>query len=327
MMDIAKSDLSTVSVIISCWTEDRLRDIGEAIASVVNETRLGDEVLVVVDNNERLYNKLKATTPDTVLVMLHRGSRGLSATRNAAIREAKGDLVAFLDDDAVALAGWLKELKRPFADSRVMGVGGATELRWPDRRPYWMPVELEWVFGGGFSWIAPEPQEVRNPHGNNMCFRGNAFSFIGLFNPRAGRVGNGAEAGEEAEFCLRLRRAMPEARIFYQPRAAIVHKVSAKRTTLSYVLRRSFSEGVAKGCIVHEGGFRGPITLMPEKAYLSKLFRCSIPSRLLRFYRPENALQVLVLILCALATGAGYLCARLGFAFTQKREMDSNGSN
>lgn len=302
-----------VSVIISCWTEDRLRDISEAVVSVAIQLRPGDEVLVVVDNNERLYEELKGTMPESLSIMLHRGPRGLSATRNAAILQAKGELVAFLDDDAVASPNWLEELREVFADPRVVAAGGFTELRWPDRRPSWMPVEIEWVLGGGFSWLAREPRDVRNPHGNNMCLRANVFRLTGLFNPEAGRVGNGAEAGEEAEFFLRVRRALPSGRVLYQPRAAVVHKVSRNRMKLNYVLRRSFWEGVAKERIFHKEDSQSSRPLEPEVEYLRKILRSAIPSRLLRFYSPKEVLQAFVLILSTAATGLGYLYSRLGF--------------
>ncbi len=60
-----------------------------------------------------------------------------------------GDVVAFLDDDAVADERWLEELIRPLDDPLVIGTGGGAALpRWEaGEPPRFIPPEFYWVVG------------------------------------------------------------------------------------------------------------------------------------------------------------------------------------
>jgi glycosyltransferase involved in cell wall biosynthesis len=88
---------TTVSVIICCYTEERLQDIREAVASVQSQTRQPEEIILAVDNNRALYERLKEEFAGQVIVVLNDTIRGLSATRNVGIAAAQGDLIAFLE--------------------------------------------------------------------------------------------------------------------------------------------------------------------------------------------------------------------------------------
>lgn len=297
----------SVSVIICCYTEERLQDIREAVASVQRQTRPPKEVILAVDNNFALYELLKAEGNGQVAVVLNDAAGGLSATRNAAIATAQGDLLAFLDDDAVAEPEWLVNLVAAFDDTRVCGAGGRAILNWIEGRPSWFADDLDWTVGGSFSWLPLSQAEVRNPHGHNMCFRRQAFTRAGLFHGSVGRVGNGGQAGEEAEFCLRLARQMPEAKIVYQPSSLVRHKVPPARGRWRYLLKRSYQEGLCKARIERLARAHGVRPLSTESAYLRHLLFGAIPSRLARFWRAAALAQAMAIVLCITATGAGYL--------------------
>ena len=67
------------------------------------------------------------------------------------MREAKGTILAFLDDDAVAAEDWLEKLTDPFEDSEVIGTSGNPIPRWKDGvKPKWLPVEFYWTIGCGY---------------------------------------------------------------------------------------------------------------------------------------------------------------------------------
>ena len=300
----------TVSVIICCYTDERLQDIREAVASVERQTRPPEEVILAVDNNSALYELLKAEANGQVNVVLNHTAGGLSATRNVAIATADGDLLAFLDDDAVAEPEWLANLVAPFDETRVCGTGGRAILNWIEGRPFWFPDDLDWTVGGSFTSLPLSQAEVRNPHGHNMCFRRQAFTRVGLFNSSVGRVGNDGQAGEEAEFCLRLARQMPEAKIVYQPSSVIRHKVPPVRGRWKYVVKRSYQEGLCKARIEHLARAHGVRPLSTESAYLRHLLLRAIPSRLARFWRPAALAQAVAIALCIAATGWGYLLGR-----------------
>jgi len=67
----------TVSVIICAYTLVRLKDIHEAVESVLAQTHGPHEVIVAVDHNEELYHRLKAELPPEVSVVPATGAPGL----------------------------------------------------------------------------------------------------------------------------------------------------------------------------------------------------------------------------------------------------------
>ena len=96
--------ISDISVIICTYTEDRWSDLVACVRSARQQIVLPREIVVVVDHNPRLLVRAQAELvgPD-VLVIENRETRGLSGARNSGIAAADGSLIAFLDDDAVAV--------------------------------------------------------------------------------------------------------------------------------------------------------------------------------------------------------------------------------
>ena len=296
-----------VSVIICCYTEERYEDTLEAIASLEGQTRPADELILAVDNNRPLFEQMREELAGRVKVVLNDTLKGLSATRNTGIAAATGDLIAFLDDDAAAEPEWLANLVALFDDPKVAVAGGQATLFWVDGRPSWFPKELEWVVGGGFSWLPEECAEVRNPHGHNMCFRRLVFDTVGIFDSSVGRVGNGGQAGEEAELCIRLKRELPGAKVVYDPSSRILHKVPAGRASWGYLINRSYQEGACKARIRHLAKSTSQRPLDTESSYLRLLVYRSVPSRLARFWCPGSLAQAAAIVACIAATGTGYL--------------------
>ena len=87
-----------VSVIIPTW--NRRRQLEEAIASVLAQTYTDYEIVVVDDGStDDTRAWIRGRYPEDRLVYLHQENRGSSSARNAGIRAARGELVAFLDSD------------------------------------------------------------------------------------------------------------------------------------------------------------------------------------------------------------------------------------
>src|SRR5439155_542168 len=75
------------------------------------------------------------------------GWRVLNARTTGIDRADRGDVIAFLDDDAVAEPDWLETMLRAYGDGSVMAVGGRIEPLWAAGRPGWFPPEFDWVVG------------------------------------------------------------------------------------------------------------------------------------------------------------------------------------
>jgi glycosyltransferase involved in cell wall biosynthesis len=69
--------------------------------------------------------------------------QGISLTRNAAIANADGDFIAFVDDDEVPIQRWLVSLFRALQAYAADGVLGPVKPKFDERTP-------EWVVKGGF---------------------------------------------------------------------------------------------------------------------------------------------------------------------------------
>jgi GT2 family glycosyltransferase len=237
--------LNGVSVVVSTYTEDRSGMLLEAVASLRRQTVEPQEVIVIVDHNPALLERLRIALPD-VLLLENRHARGLSGTRNEALTRCQGELVAFLDDDAAARADWIARLVAPFTEPAVMAVGGGTDSVWEGGRPDWFPAEFDWVVGGSYRGQPETMAEVRNVIGNNMAFRSRLVREAGGFREDMGRVGTRPVGCEETELCIRMRQLWPDRRIVLEPAARISHHVPRRRAGLGYYLSRCFSEGISK---------------------------------------------------------------------------------
>jgi glucosyl-dolichyl phosphate glucuronosyltransferase len=298
------------SVILCAYTEARWDDLVAAVESVRRQTLPPQEIIVVVDHNDQLLARVRSQLPGVVAVA-NGEARGLSGARNSGVAVAQGELIVFLDDDALARPDWLASLAACYAEPDVVAAGGAIEPLWLGRRPAWFPSEFNWVVGCTYRGMPERGAEVRNLIGCNMSFHRGVFGAIGGF--RIGRVGalSIGQENDETEFCIRLRVARPAARIFYQPAAAVQHRVRPERGTFAYFTRRCYSEGVSKAALSRMvGRDQG---LASERAYTMR----TLPQGVLRglgdtFLRrdPMGLLRAGAIVAGLAITTAGYLSGR-----------------
>jgi hypothetical protein len=187
------------------------------------------------------------------------------------VAAARGELVAFLDDDAVAEQDWLRFLVAGFADDAVMGVGGTTVPLWATRRPAWFPEEFDWVVGCTF--VGRAPGRVRNVLGGNACFRRSVFDVAGGFPTHIGRTsGNSRPLGcEETEFCIRVSQRLPGTVFLFEPRAVIGHRVPAPRERFAYFRARCYAEGLSKAAVTRSVGVADGLSV--ERGYAAVTLR------------------------------------------------------
>src|SRR5699024_10370127 len=183
----------TISAVVCTHADARFPLLLDAVDSLRGQTRPPEEIVVVVDGNPGLFARVAEECPG-VTVIAHGRAAGLSGPRNAGTAAASGDVVAYLDDDAVAEPDWLTMLARHFADPAVLGAGGSAAPRWESGRPGWWPVEFDWVVWCGYRGLPSRLAPVRNLMGCNMTLRREAAVAAGGFDTGLGRT-EGTAAG------------------------------------------------------------------------------------------------------------------------------------
>lgn len=297
--------MMSVSVVICAYTLDRWDQLVLAMASLAAQGE-AHETLLVVDHNDELFRRARDRWPE-VVVLANEGSQGLSDARNTGVRTATGEIVAFLDDDAVAGPDWLDILVAGFTGPGVVAVGGSAVPVWPGAAPAVLPDELLWIVGCSYRGLPTEPGPVRNVMGCSMAFRRAPLLAIGGFNADTGRVGRLPIGCEETEVCIKLRQADSANEIRYEPSAQVRHHVSADRVRMAYVAHRSWCEGLSKAGIARTVGRQD--ALSSESVYASRVLPAAVWRELRGGRRGLTAAAAIVLSL-GLA-GAGYLRGRV----------------
>lgn len=297
--------MPSVTVIICAFTLDRWQALQAAVQSVHSQANLRADVVVVIDHNDELLTRARAAFADDTVVR-NAERQGLSGARNTGVGIATGDVIAFLDDDAAALPGWLDRLLEPYAEPSVMGVGGAALPDWQQPRPDWFPPEFQWVVGCSYVGLPTSLADVRNFIGANMSYRRAAFDLVGGFSHSLGRIGSVPLGCEETEFGIRVRKAVPGARFVYEPRAEVRHTVGGARTTWQYYRRRCWAEGLSKAVVADLSGSEA--ALESERVYV----RRALPLGIRDSVRggPSGAGRAGAIVSGLLITAAGYARGR-----------------
>ncbi|GAA4925989.1 glycosyltransferase family 2 protein [Streptomyces coeruleoprunus] len=298
-------------MVICAYTENRWDDILAAVDSVRRQALPALETLLVVDHNTTLLERLtkEYDGDEEVRVLANAGPRGLSAGRNTGIAASRGDVVAFLDDDAVAERDWLRYFDLAYDDPRVVAVGGRTEPVWvAGRRPLWFPEEFDWIVGCTYRGVPPGRVPVRNVLGGNASFRRSAFDAAGGFATGIGRDGDKRPLGcEETELCIRLGAALPGAVLLMDDRAVIHHKVPGERRRFAYFRTRAYAEGLSKALVARSvGAGKG---LETERRYTTRVLPAGVARGVRDFVlgRPGGAGRAGAIVTGVAAAACGYV--------------------
>lgn len=233
-----------VSVLIPTRNRsERLRRTLESLFSGTNLT-VGDWEAVVVDNGST------DNTPDLCAAFCVRyparfhayleNKKGKSNALNLGISAARGEILAFTDDDVIYGPDYIASIQTAFARHGLDAAQGRIFLDCEGGTPQWLFKEAaEFVgdtdYGDGF--IQPFPRLLK---GANLVVRAEAARAVGGFAPE---LGAGASVGfaEDTEFSMKLRWA--GYRIGYAPQIVVRHQFPGQLMTKSFFRERYFRMG------------------------------------------------------------------------------------
>ncbi len=295
------------SVVICCYTSERWERLSAAISGAARQIRSKDELIVVVDFNDDLLERVAGEFGEVASVIANAQGPGLSGARNTGVDHATSPIVLFLDDDATPDDTWIDDLTAPFADPDIVGVGGRADPEWTGGSPpWWMPTEFLWVVGCSYRGLPENRATIRNPIGCNMAFRRDAIQAVGGFSAALGRVKDKPVGGEETDLAIRVRSTVGGT-IVYEPNALVHHAVESRRMTPRYFASRCWFEGRSKAVLARRVG-TGDAT-EAERSYLRTL-ASGTGMRIVETVR-KRRLQPIGQIL---ALGLGLVLTTLGFA-------------
>lgn len=241
-------DLSISAIIC---THNREKYLGAAIDSLLVQDLSQFDVLVV-DNasSDGTRQIVEARLPNPKLRYVYESTLGLSVARNRGAKETTSDILAYLDDDAVAEPCWLRELLGAYEQNDNLAIaGGKVTLIWPEdcsQPPDWISLNLQGALG--YYNLGDEVVEIHNPgltpRGLNYSIRRTFLESMGGFDLNLGRVGQKLLSNEElvmTELALKNRW-----HVYYLPGALVAHNVAPERISRTWFLSRSWWQGISE---------------------------------------------------------------------------------
>jgi glycosyltransferase involved in cell wall biosynthesis len=211
------------------------------------------EILVIDNNSTDDTRDLVEKAADTALVktryLLER-KLGLSHARNAGIDKARGEIVLFIDDDALAEADWLSRMLQAFEDPEVAAAGGPVRPQWETERPSWLPEKwLSYLSIEEFSDLlaTKEFTNQRSPVGTNMAYRKTSLGKDIRFPTALGRKGTNLISNEEVVLC---REVLANGGVIrFVPQAVVYHQIASERVTKRWFYKRIYGQGLSETLI------------------------------------------------------------------------------
>ena len=198
-----------VSAVLCTWNRAALLE--GALAALAAQDRPPSHEILIVDNASRdrtseVVSSAAARYPQIRYVYEPR--QGLSHARNAALRQARGALVLFTDDDVRVASDWMARMTAAFDEwPDAACIGGPVLPEWPQPAPAWLTKDQWAPLGVQDHGAGPFRVDASRPVcliGANVAFRRDVLEAMDGFNPLVQRVGDAGGTTEDHELHLRL---------------------------------------------------------------------------------------------------------------------------
>ena len=196
--------------------------------------------VIIVDNN---------STDDTSVVShsfvadyanvryCFESQQGLSHARNRGWREAKGQYVAYLDDDCKVPEQWL-EVATKVIDSISPNIfGGPYFAFYNTKKPPWYLSSYGSYEPYAQAMRLEEPEKL---HGGNLFLERRVLEKSGGFDPQLGMAGGKMAYGEETALLLYIHATIPNVVVYYEPKLFVHHLVRPEKMKIGWIIRHRF---------------------------------------------------------------------------------------
>ncbi len=208
-----------ISIVII--TRNRPEMIQKCLEHVQAQQGADYEVIVIDSSSNQASSDIITAFPDVRYHYLGDVKDSMPMARNVGIQMAKGEIIAFIDDDSMIAPGWLTALREGYCDEMVGAVGGRAldngigcQAPDPDLIGRILDsTELTTYFCADPSKIIA----VDHVGGFNMSYRVRLLKSLGGFDPTF----SGTNYREETDVCLRVKRA--GYRILFNPKMMVDH--------------------------------------------------------------------------------------------------------
>lgn len=227
-----------LSVVIPTYNRSAL--LRNTVESVLRQDSQHPFEIVIVDNNsiddtQSLVESLMKRHPGKLNYVVET-EQGNAHARNRGVKTAKGNIIAFVDDDVMVDSNWLKSLQAVLHSRADLSfVGGRVLPQWSGTPPSWV-TENHW---SPLALLDYGPEEFTISHENprglltaNIAFRRNVFDEVGMFSPHLQRVKDRIGSMEDHEFLIRVCRSGKKG--MYLPELIARAPVETDRLTKNY---------------------------------------------------------------------------------------------
>ena len=234
-----------VSVVICSYNRDKF--LPAALESLTKQTALLSNFEIVIinnnstDNTEKISLEFIKVHPELNITYEVEKNQGLSFARNKGIATAKGDIIAFMDDDAIARNNYVEQLYKHFEKYPNYGaIGGRVIPIYGEKEPEpkWMSKYIQGVVSKVDYGNEVKPFVKKYPAGCNMAFRKNVFKKYGGFNTDL------VYRGDDKFIFHKLKKN--GIKVLYAPNIYVNHHIDAYRIQPEFIDKISRSIGASE---------------------------------------------------------------------------------